>query len=161
MFAVAAEGLDGALARLDALPAALISALAARASDLAAELVDRVKYDKLAGGALNTRSGALQDSIVANVSPTEDGFVASVASEGDVKYAAIQEYGGQTGAHDILPSKAQALAFVIGGTLRFAKSVHHPGSTIPARSYLGSALDEMSDDLVAALAGAANMDMRA
>jgi hypothetical protein len=35
----------------------------------------------------------------------------------------------------------------MGGEQIFAKSVHHPGSTIPARSYLGSSLSEMSDEI--------------
>ena len=55
-------------------------------------------------------------------------MVASVASEGDVKYAAIQEYGGKTSAHEILPVKGQALAFLIGGAQLFARRV-----SIPAR----------------------------
>lgn len=161
MFAVELHGLDEVRARFDALPAALSAALAARAAELASELADRVKHDKLAGGALNAQSGALQASIVANVSAAADGFTASVGSNGDVRYAAIQEYGGRTAAHDILPTKGAALAFMMGGTLRFARSVHHPGSTIPARSYLRSALDEMRGDLVAALADAAETLERA
>ena len=68
---------------------------------------------------------------------------------------AIQEFGGKTAAHEILPVKAQALAFVAGGALRFARKVEHPGSLIPERSYLRSSLDEMSDEIVAALADAA------
>jgi phage gpG-like protein len=147
------QGLDAAQARLDAYPAALSAALAARASELAATLVDRIKYDKLAGGALNAQSGALQASITADVTADADGFTASVGSDGGVKYAAIQEYGGKTAAHDILPDKGEALALMMGGTLRFARRIHHPGSSIPARSYLPSALEEMSADLVAALAG--------
>ena len=83
------------------------------------------------------------------------GVVASVGSEGDVKYAAIQEYGGKTSAHEILPQKALALAFIAGGALRFARKVEHPGSLIPARSYLGATLDGMSDEIIAALAYAA------
>jgi hypothetical protein len=51
-------------------------------------------------------------------------------------------------AHEILPDKARVLAFVAGGKLVFARRVQHPGSQIPARSYLGSALDEQSDDIV-------------
>jgi phage gpG-like protein len=156
MFSVDVEGLDETRARLDAFPAALSAALAAKARDLASALVDRVKYDKLSGGALNAQSGALQASIAADVAADADGVSVSVGSEGDVKYAAIQEYGGKTSAHEILPEKGKALAFMIGGTLRFARSVHHPGSLIPARSYLGSALDDMSDDIVAGLASAAD-----
>jgi phage gpG-like protein len=155
MFALSLEGLDETRARLDAMPSALAAALAAKAGDLASALVDRVKYDKLTGGALNVQSGALQASIVASVSVDADSVSVSVGSEGDVKYAAIQEYGGKTAAHDIAPQKAKALAFLMGGTLRFAKSVHHPGSVIPARPYLGSALDEMRDEILDTLGAAA------
>ena len=104
---------------------------------------------------MNTRSGALRDSIAASVSADADGVVASVGSEGDVKYAAIQEYGGKTSAHEILPVKAQALAFVVGGAQVFARRVEHPGSVIPERSYLRASLDDMRDEILAALAEAA------
>src|SRR5208283_5329615 len=99
--------------------------------------------------------GALRDSIAASVSAYADGVVASVASEGDVKYAAIQEYGGKTSAHEILPVKRQALAFVIGGAQLFARRVEHPGSLIPERSYLRSSLDDMGREIHDALAQAA------
>jgi phage gpG-like protein len=64
-----------------------------------------------------------------------------------VPYAAIQEFGGKTAAHDIVAVKAKALAFSTGGDQVFARSVHHPGSTIPARSYLGGSLAEMHDEI--------------
>ncbi len=155
MLALELEGLAEASARLDAYPAALGAALAAKAAELAAALADRVKTDKLAGGVLNVRSGALQASITADVSADGDGVRATVGSNGDVKYAAIQEYGGKTSAHEILPVKAAALAFVAGGALRFARKVEHPGSVIPEHAYLHSSLDEMRDEIVAALTDAA------
>jgi phage gpG-like protein len=155
MFAIDLAGLDQACARLDALPAALIAALREKAAELAAALADRVRNDKLSGAVLNARSGALQGSIAADVLADGDGVLASVGSTGDVKYAAIQEYGGKTGAHEILPTKAQALAFIAGGAERFARKVKHPGSLIPERSYLRSSLDEMSEEIVSALAVAA------
>jgi phage gpG-like protein len=64
-----------------------------------------------------------------------------------VPYAAIQEYGGRTAAHEIVATKVRALRFVGAGGLVFAKRIHHPGSTIPARSYLGSALDDLRADI--------------
>jgi phage gpG-like protein len=155
MFAVELEGLEATSAQLAAYPAVLAAALAAKASELAAALAERVKTEKLAGGVLNARSGALQASIVADMLANGDGVQASVGSNGDVKYAAIQEFGGRTGAHEILPAKAEALAFVASGALRFARRVEHPGSLIPERSYLRSSLDEMSDEIVSALAEAA------
>jgi phage gpG-like protein len=155
MFALALDGLDDASARLAAYPAALTAALSAKAAELAAALADMVKNDKLSGAVLNARTGALRDSITASISADADGVVASVGSEGDVKYAAIQEYGGKTSAHEILPVKAQALAFVIGGAQLFARRVEHPGSLIPERSYLRSALDDMKGEILAALSEAA------
>ena len=137
------------------MPEALASGLAAKTAELSAALAERVRNDKLAGAVLKSRSGALRDSIAANVWADGDGVVASVGSVGDVKYAAIEEYGGRTAAHEILPDKAQALAFVVGGAMRFAREVEHPGSLIPERSYLRSSLDEMSVDIVATLAEAA------
>ena len=65
MFALELDGLDDASARLEAYPAALAAALDAKAAELAAALVDLVQNDKLSGGVLNMRSGALRDSIAA------------------------------------------------------------------------------------------------
>jgi phage gpG-like protein len=155
MFALAVDGLDETSARFNALPTALGAALAAKAAQLSAALADLVRNDKLAGAVLNARSGALRDSIGADVSADGDGVLASVGSNGDVKYAAIQEYGGKTAAHEILPDKAQALAFIAGGAQHFARRVEHPGSLIPERSYLRSSLEEMSGEIVSALAEAA------
>jgi phage gpG-like protein len=155
MFALMLDGLADASTRLEAYPAALAAALDAKATELAAALVDVVRNDKLSGAVLNVRSGALRDSIVASVSADADGITASVGSESDVKYAAIQEYGGKTSAHEILPVKAQALAFIVNGVQHFARRVEHPGSLIPERSYLRSSLNDMQGDIVAALADAA------
>ncbi len=155
MFALALDGFDTAIGRLDGLPAGFGAALAAKAAEVATALADRVRTVKLSGGVLDLRSGALRDSIAADVTVDADGVYAMVGSNGDVKYAAIQEFGCKTAAHEILPVKAQALAFMAGGARRFAHKIGHPGSVIPERSYLRSTLDEMSDDIVTALADAA------
>jgi phage gpG-like protein len=155
MFALTLEGLEEASARLETYPAALAAALDAKATELAAALLDLIQNDKLSGAVLNVGSGALRDSIAASISADADGVVASVGSAGDVKYAAIQEYGGKTSAHEILPVKAQALAFVASGAPCFARRVEHPGSLIPERSYLRSSLDDMRQEIVDALAEAA------
>jgi phage gpG-like protein len=155
MAALEIRGLEETSARFDAYPAALQAALGAKATDLAVALADLVNNDKLSGAVLNSRSGALRDSIAASVTAEADGFVASVGSEGDVKYAAIQEYGGKTSAHEILPTKGDVLAFVAGDGQHFARRVEHPGSLIPERSYLRSALADMKDDIVTALAESA------
>jgi phage gpG-like protein len=156
MFALEFEGLEETSARLESYPAALQAALSAKAVELAAALADLVKNDKLSGAVLNSLTGALSASITANVSADSDGVLASVGSEGDVKYAAIQEYGGKTSAHEILPAKADVLAFLVGGAQHFARRVEHPGSVIPERSYLRSSLEDMNDEILATLADAAD-----
>jgi phage gpG-like protein len=149
------RGLEETRARFDAYPAALQAAHGAKATELAAALADLIKNDKLSGAVLNTGSGALRDSIAASATVDSGGVLASVGSEGDVKYAAIQEYGGKTSAHEILPAKADVLAFVASDGQHFARRVEHPGSLIPERSYLRSALEDMKDEILAALADAA------
>jgi phage gpG-like protein len=154
MFTLDVRGVDETSARFDAYPAALQAALGAKATELATALDDLVK-NKLSGAVLNTSSGALRDSIAAGVTADSDGVLASVGSEGDVKYAAIQEYGGKTSAHEILPVKGDVLAFVSGDGQRFARRIEHPGSVIPERSYLRSSLEDMKDEILAALASTA------
>jgi phage gpG-like protein len=155
MPALEVRGLEETNARFDAYPAALQAALGAKATELASALADLVKNDKLSGAVLNTRSGALSESIAAIVTAEADGFLASVGSNGDVKYAAIQEYGGKTGAHEILPAKGDVLSFVAGNGQHFSRRVEHPGSLLPERSYLRSSLADMNDEIVNALADAA------
>ena len=56
-------------------------------------------------------------------------------------YAAIQNDGGKTRAHVIKAKNKKALAF--GG--RVVKQVNHPGSNIPARTYLGISAENGED----------------
>jgi len=155
MLTVQITGADALQNRLANAPAAIQSALRAKAADLAERLRKHVTDDKLSGQVLQTRSGALKASITAEVDDDGGQIVARLFSAGDIKYAAIQEYGGRTAAHDILPDKAKALAFLVHGAPVFAKVVHHPGSQIPARSYLRSALADMGDQIVAEFRDAA------
>jgi phage gpG-like protein len=158
MLTVTLAGADTLNERLEALPAAVQAVVRAKAADLAQRLRAHVVNDKLSGHVLRSRTGALRASIGADVTVEGDTVQARVFSSGEVKYARIQEYGGRTGAHDIIPNKAKALAFLMGGRTVFAAIVHHPGSTIPERSYLRSSLADMAsviaDELKAAVAGA-------
>jgi phage gpG-like protein len=148
------EGAETLDLQLASLAADLLSRLEEKARQLAAALADKVREEKLSGGVLQIRTGALKASISSDISIDGNQVNATVGSFGDVKYAAIQEYGGRTSAHEILPDKAQALAFVIGGVQRFARRVQHPGSTIPASGYLQSSLDEAHDEIVEELSNA-------
>ncbi|MHB8885815.1 MAG: hypothetical protein ACYC5H_12210 [Methylovirgula sp.] len=122
---------------------AVQAALAARADRLRARLEDEIKQN-LSGDVLATRSGALLNSISTDLE--DDGAEITVSAESSgVPYAAILEYGGKTAAHEIVATKAKALAFIVGGEQRFAKVVHHPGSMIQAYGYMGGALEGLED----------------
>ena len=154
MLSVTLKGADELDAKLDGLPAAVVAALAAKSAALANQLLTLVR-SKLTGGVLQPRTGALAASIGVDGPRIEgDRVVTTLFAGGDVKYAAIQEYGGVTSPHDILPSRAKALAFLAGGEQVFAHIVHHPGSHIPERSYLRSSLAEMAGQIESELKAA-------
>lgn len=130
----------------DFTPDAISDALLRQTSSIKSALEARIQQ-KLSGEVLQRRSGALADSIVVSVDDS-DSSVSVFASSMGVAYAAIQEFGGKTAAHDIVALKAKALAFSAGGDAIFAKKVRHPGSILPARSYLATTQSEMEDSLV-------------
>ena len=133
-------------------PDIVLAALQAKAEQLRQLLLAKVQAN-LSGDVLQERSGALKASIVAEVTAESDAIVFALGSDG-VPYAAIQEYGGTTAPHDIVPVKARALAFAGASGIRFARRVHHPGSRLPARSYLASARDALHDEIGAGLKAA-------
>ena len=124
---------------------AVQDALLGQADALRGTLEARIQQ-KLSGVVLQTRSGALAASIISSIENDGSHTSVSISSTG-VPYAAIQEFGGKTAAHDIIAVTAKVLEYSAGGSQVFARSVHHPGSMIPARSYLGSSLADMRDDI--------------
>lgn len=145
----------GALTALGRIPPEIVEEVAKKVRLLTLELQRHVVADKLQGQVLKHRSGALGRSIQMDVRRQGDSTTGKVFSSGDVKYAAIHEFGGRTPPHDIYPVKAEALAFTIGGQDIFAKVVHHPGSVIPERSFMRSSLADMTDQIIAGLREAA------
>ena len=136
------------LSSLSSLPAIIQQALYIKTVTLALKLENLVKTGKLNGQVLNRITGALSRSIHHSVKVENGAVVGSVFSAGDVKYAAIHEYGGVTPPHIILPKKAQVLAFMgSGGGMVFTKKVNHPGSKMPERSFLRSSLKDMSTEI--------------
>lgn len=150
MLTIEVQGDTALIARLTAMPSAVHAALLTKVTALDLALEAKVKA-KLSGEVLNVRSGALRRSIFGTIDDAPTMVVGKVQSSGDVKYAGIHEFGGKTPAHDILPDKAKALHFFAGGREVFAKIVHHPGSTMPERSFLRSSLADMKDQIVAGL----------
>jgi phage gpG-like protein len=136
---------DYALA-LAATPERLRNALSSKAALLAVALQAKVQQ-KLAGAVLNARTGTLARSIIATIDDASPGVSVSIATSGDVKYAAIQEFGGTIPPHQIVPDKAKALAFVIGGKQGFAARVQIPAVAMPERSYMRSSLADMAGEI--------------
>jgi phage gpG-like protein len=137
---------DTASEALAKMPDRLRMALAEKAGSLAAALEARVRQ-KLEGGVLNMRSGALARAIVTTITEASGDVTVDVAVAGDIKYAAIHEFGGVIPPHEIVPDKAKALAFLVGGKQAFAERVNLPAITMPERSYLRSSLAEMTDTI--------------
>lgn len=146
MLSIKLVGDQQLIARLNAMPGRLRDELRRKVTELTLKLEAKVKA-KLSGQVLNVVTGALRRSIFSTVTATDVSVVGKVASSGDVKYAAIHEFGGKTPAHEIVATKAQALSFMMGGKQVFAKRVNHPGSTIPERSYLRSSLADMKQEI--------------
>jgi phage gpG-like protein len=152
VIAVELVGDEALRRRLQALPARLHDGLQRTMARLGLAL-QQTAQRKVSGEVLQVRSGTLRASITAAVTESGGAVTASVGS--DAPYAAIHEYGGTTRAHLIEAKNAQSLAFLVGGRLVFAKRVFHPGSHMPERSFLRSALAEMAPEIAAALAEAA------
>jgi phage gpG-like protein len=148
MLSIKITGSDELQRRLAGVPDRVRASLLAKVWILAIELENYVKRDKLSGQVLNAVTGRLRRSIHSDVKVVGDTVVGRVFSSGDVPYADIQEFGGRTSPHDIFPVKAQALAFMQNGKMAFYKHVRHPGSKIPERSYLRSALADKRDHIV-------------
>jgi phage gpG-like protein len=137
---------DNASGALAGLPDRLQSALAAKADTVAVALQAKVRQ-KLSGEVLSPKSGALAASIMTTIEETSAGVAVTIAASGEIKYAAIHEFGGVIRAHQIVPDKARALAFVVGGKQVFAARVSLPAITMPQRSYMRSSLAEIADDI--------------
>jgi phage gpG-like protein len=144
---------DDFSASLAGMPDRVRQALSSKANVLAAALEAKIQQ-KLSGGLLDTRSGALASSIIATVDESSANVSVRIGTSGDVKYAAIQEFGGTIPPHEIVPDKAKALVFATGGKAAFAKRVNLPAVTMPERSYLRSSLAEMAVDITAEMSEA-------
>lgn len=119
------------------------------------ELQTKVQDEKLSGQVLKVETGALRRSIHESTDDQGQLITTQVFSSGDVKYAAIHEFGGTTGPHEILPVKGKVLAFPMGGEMVFTTKVNHPGSKMPERSFMRSSLKEMQSEIVAEIGAAA------
>jgi len=126
------------IVRLDNAPMAYREALMETMTNVSQYLYDKI-YAKLSGDAIQVKSGRLRDALKEDVFVEAEKIIARVRIEG-VPYAAIQERGGTTRPHMIIPREADVLRFEIGNTSVFTTRVRHPGSKIRETMYMRSVL---------------------
>ena len=102
------------------------------------------KY-KLSGQKLKVRTGRLRTSIEREVSGKGLDIVGRVGS--NLKYARIHELGGPAQDMTIVPVRAKALHFFIGGKEIFCRSVFMPAFAIKPKYYIKSSMRETANRL--------------
>jgi len=103
-----------------------------------------VKY-KLSGQLLKVRSNLLRSSITKEVIGKGFNIIGRVGS--NVKYARIHELGGPQKPITIVPVRAKALRFYIGGEKIIVRSVTIPAFAIKAKYYIKSSMRETAKRL--------------
>lgn len=147
---------DPAILHLDRVSDRRRAAIRGEVISLTQQLAALVRQ-KLSGPVLNRRSGALYNSIKSQLIENPSTIYGTVYSQG-VPYAAVHEFGGR-GYYPIVPVRAKALAFMVGGKLVFAQRVNHPPAK--ERSFLRSSLNDMRDQIIARLSSAAKTAAKA
>ena|SRR5581483_8039765 len=113
------------------------------------ELQSYIITHKLSGDPIQQRRGArgLAGTIRAIPAVVEGETVTGEVQGGGgvAPYGKFLEYGTQ-GPYEIVPKNAKALAFSIGGQMRFFKKVMHPGLT--EHSFMRSSLRENQENIV-------------
>lgn len=154
-FQIIVTGDKAVIARFETLSERIKGNLARAIGRLLIEMVSAVRA-KLNGPVLKRVSGRLQASITQKLTVGDLEVTGVIGAGKSIPYAAAHEFGVTTQPHIITARNARALAFQAGGETIFRKSVHHPGSKIPERSYLRSTLADFSDRIRTALAKAAS-----
>ena len=147
MLNIQITGDDALIARLRDLPDNVRKALLKKVTALAFQLERKIKGDKLSGQVLNVKTGKLRASIHSSVTQDQNSTIGKAASSGDVKYAAIHEFGGTIQIPEIV-AKGKALAFMQGGKIAFYKKVAAHSVTMPERSFMRSSLADMREQII-------------
>ena len=135
-----------AVDRLRAMRADAVAGVARMVARLGLELQSNVQQNKLSGQLLLVRSGKLRDSIAARTKESGTTVTASVYS--DLDYAAAQEYGffGTVGVRAGLRQIKEAFGRPIAPKT-IAVGAYERRMDLPQRSFLRSALDDMSPEI--------------
>ena len=144
-FNIHMRGDDELVDWLRGLPDFVQQVVSAKLAQSAQNLSEYIKNDKLSGQILQSKSGALRNSIYARIYESKSKVFLAVGSRG-IDYAAIQEFGGTTRPH-LMEAKGKVMAFYWYGKKSFFRYVSHPGSHIPSRSYIESALQDKWEDI--------------
>jgi phage gpG-like protein len=145
---------DGpALDRLRALPNAANVGIARAVAKLGIALQNNVQQNKLSGQVLNVRSGTLKSSIDVAVDQGGGRMTATVFTA--VDYAAAQEYGftGTVNVRASLRLIKEAFGRPIAAKT-IAVGAYSRRMNLPERSFLRSALADMTPDIGATVADA-------
>lgn len=143
-------------ANLKQMPDQMNKSLTKAITVLTLQLKDYIIRNKLSGQVLNHRSGALWRSIQQKVSSSNTEVVGTVFSSGDVKYAAIHEYGGIIKHPGGTPYYVSEL---LGGKAFFMNKLDHPNAPVtkahdipmPQRSFMRSSLKDFHDKIQSTL----------
>lgn len=133
------------VARFKALPQRVKTAVDQTTDALGLRLQASVQRDYLTGQVLRVRTNRLRGSITRGAQDSRSRFestpVTAFAYVGtNVSYGRTWEYDGIP-AHDVVPIRAKALRFEIGGQVFFRKRVHIPAQG--PRPFLAPALQAM------------------
>lgn len=150
---------DKALAaHMDAMPDNVRHSLKGAVTDLTYALQARVKR-KLTNDVLNVVTGKLRDSIAVEVIDSGNSIIGRVFSGGEVKYAAIHEFGGtinHPGGTPYMSFEGRTFWVSKVKAMNLNLPVTQPHQiTMPERSFLRSSLAEMKDQIVQTLTAAA------
>ena len=168
---------DKVISMFERLPEDAKSSMGRAVLRLAVMLQNYVKEDELSGQALHVRTGRLRMSITAKTENDGHKFTGMVGTNveyaalnefgGTTKAHRIEPRNGKAlcfaraGFIGPLPNlktksgryssskkgRAMLKAGINEGSLQFARGVNHPGSKIPARSFLRSAMRVLTPDL--------------
>lgn len=140
------------LAKFDVMPGRVHDALVAKVGALDLQLEAKVK-NKLSGAVLQVKTGALRRSIFSTVEDQGNAVYGVVASSGDVKYAAIHEFGFS--GTEAVKAHVRQISQAFGKPLKNAIAVQVRAfdrkMDMPQRSFLRSSLAEMKDAITQGL----------
>lgn len=155
MLNITVSGDKELIARIEAMPAAVHAALLRKVTVLALKLEAKIKTDKLSGQVLNVRSGALRRSISNAVEDSSTKITGRAFSSGDVKYAAIHEFGFK--GSETVKAHTRVIKQAFGKAIS-PKTVMVSAFTrqmnMPERSFMRTALADMQGEIVQGLTAA-------